>query len=392
MNTERVLLVDDDPNILNAFKRQLRNNFVMETSSSGDDALGIAKSKGPFAVVMVDMQMPGMNGIEVLQRFKRDFPDTVRIMLTGNVDQETSVRALNEGSIYRFLNKPCSSDDVGKVLLDAISQYRVEKAERELLAKTLSGSVKVLTDMLSLLVPESFEQGLQARELVRQLGQRLSVSNTWEIELALMLVPLGELLLPPALARKLRSGERLGGIEAQVANKLPATVKSLIANIPRLEGVSQLVYLQSRNFDGSGGPSDEVIKGEQLPLGARIVRVVRDFKAAEARGLKGIAACCDLRRFSSHYDPNVLVALEQIQSGEVVKAQPEAKTYKIKVEQLCAGHKLLSAVQTSDGVLLMGAGATVTQAMVEKIQNYAQLVGVKQPIEVESMMPLAEVK
>ena len=62
---------------------------------------------GPFAVVVADMRMPGMDGVEFLQHVKEMSPDTVRIMLTGNADMQTAIDAVNKGNIFRFLTKPC---------------------------------------------------------------------------------------------------------------------------------------------------------------------------------------------------------------------------------------------------------------------------------------------
>jgi CheY-like chemotaxis protein len=153
---ERVLCVDDDPNVLAGYQRGLRKQWHLETASSGQAALGLLETQGPYAVIVADMQMPGMNGVELLTRARTLAPDTVRIMLTGNADQKTAVEAVNEGHVFRFLNKPCSAEMLALVLDAAVRQYRLVVAERELLEKTLSGSVKILTEILSLQDPRTF--------------------------------------------------------------------------------------------------------------------------------------------------------------------------------------------------------------------------------------------
>lgn len=104
--SEKILLVDDDSNILEGFRRTLSREFLMETALGGEQALKLVADNGPYAVVVSDMRMPGMDGIQLLIRIKSVSPDTIRIMLTGNADMETAVDAINEGSIFRFLNKP----------------------------------------------------------------------------------------------------------------------------------------------------------------------------------------------------------------------------------------------------------------------------------------------
>src|SRR6201999_3375578 len=101
---EKILLVDDDSNILDGYRRSLGREFDLDTALSGQSALVLAAEKGPFAVVVSDMRMPGMDGVELLTAFRSKWPDTVRVMLTGNADRDTAVHAINEGSIFRFLN------------------------------------------------------------------------------------------------------------------------------------------------------------------------------------------------------------------------------------------------------------------------------------------------
>ena len=104
---DKVLLVDDDAMLLAGLKRQLRNHFRIETAISGEEAIRMVKENGPYAVVVSDYMMPGMNGIELLRHVKITSPDTIRMMLTGSADMTTAIKAVNEGSIYKFHPKPC---------------------------------------------------------------------------------------------------------------------------------------------------------------------------------------------------------------------------------------------------------------------------------------------
>ena len=95
------------------------------------------------------MRMPGMNGVELLSRVKDSYPETVRLMLTGNADQETAMEAVNDGQIFRFLTNPCPQATFITSLALALRQYRLIIAERELLQKTLMGSVTVCLEVLA---------------------------------------------------------------------------------------------------------------------------------------------------------------------------------------------------------------------------------------------------
>lgn len=98
--SDNVLCVDDDPNILHAYQRALRKQFRIETALGGEEALGRVDSQVPYAVIVSDMRMPGMDGVQFLAAVRRKSPNSVRMMLTGNADQETAIRAVNEGHIF----------------------------------------------------------------------------------------------------------------------------------------------------------------------------------------------------------------------------------------------------------------------------------------------------
>ncbi len=134
--SNRVLLVDDDANILAAFQRQLRKKADIRTASSGAAGLEILRDAGPFAVVVTDYCMPEMNGIEFLSQVRRISPDAVRMLLTGSADLEAAIQAVNQGHIFRFLTKPCASEDLLKALAAGIQEYRRIHKERKFNKRT----------------------------------------------------------------------------------------------------------------------------------------------------------------------------------------------------------------------------------------------------------------
>jgi DNA-binding NtrC family response regulator len=120
---EKILFVDDDANILAAYKRNLRKQFDILTAPSGEEGLSLLQAEGPFAVVLSDLRMPGMDGFEFLSRVKERSPDSLCIMLTGHAELQSSLRAVNEGYIFRFLTKPCKMDILATAIRSGLSQY-----------------------------------------------------------------------------------------------------------------------------------------------------------------------------------------------------------------------------------------------------------------------------
>jgi CheY-like chemotaxis protein len=109
----RILFVDDEPNVLQAFDRQLRKRFDMVTAIGPDAALRLVSEDTAFAVVVSDLRMPGMDGIEFLARVRTLLPDATRIMLTGQADLSHAILAVNRGHIFQFLTKPCPAGASG---------------------------------------------------------------------------------------------------------------------------------------------------------------------------------------------------------------------------------------------------------------------------------------
>ncbi len=122
--SSKILFVDDEKNVLDGFKRQLRKKFDFETALGGEKALEVMAESGPFAVVVSDLRMEGMDGMTFLRHVRKLSPDTVCVMLTGFGDLDVAVEAVNEGRIFRFLNKPCPPDVLLETLNESLEHYR----------------------------------------------------------------------------------------------------------------------------------------------------------------------------------------------------------------------------------------------------------------------------
>lgn len=132
---DKVLLVDDDAMVLAGLKRQLRNQFSIDTALSGEEALQQVRENGPYAVIVSDFMMPGMNGVEFLSQVKKSNPETIRMMLTGTADMPTAIKAVNEGNIFQFHPKPCPTETLSQAIHSGLTQYKKTVAEQHQLRK-----------------------------------------------------------------------------------------------------------------------------------------------------------------------------------------------------------------------------------------------------------------
>ena len=124
----RILLVDDEVNVLEGLRRNLRPFFDVTTADSPDQALKLVATQGPYEVVVSDLRMPEMDGIALLCSIRKVSPDTVRVLLTGFGDMNSIIAAVNEGNVFRFLSKPCPPWALTRALEDSVRQYRLSTA------------------------------------------------------------------------------------------------------------------------------------------------------------------------------------------------------------------------------------------------------------------------
>jgi response regulator RpfG family c-di-GMP phosphodiesterase len=379
---EKILCVDDEANVLSAYQRQLRKLFDVGIAEGGEQALAAVDSKGPYAVILSDLRMPGMDGIAFLTKARERAPDTVRIMLTGYADVATAVNAVNEGNIFRLLTKPCPPEALVAALEAGIRQYRLVNAERELLERTLAGSVKVLTEVLSLVSPISFGKAARVRKIMAKLAVQLEVKSAWEFELAGMLSQIGCVTVPNQVLEKVYQGETLTTVESAMFCAHPQVGQDLIANIPRLEGLAEIIAYQEKNYSGTGIPADDR-KGEGIPLGARALHVALKFDTLVTSGLEPRAAFEKLQSEGNLNDPAVLAAL-----AKIIKVDLRYESRSVLVRELLPRMVLGEDVQTFDGVLLVAKGQEVTSSMRTRLKNFADTTRIKEPIRV--LVPLRE--
>lgn len=390
--------MDDEVNILSGIARQQRKRFDIWTAVGGKKGLEVMKEEGPFAIVVADMNMPGMNGIEFLSEVRKCYPDTVRMMLTGNADQQTAVDAVNQGAIFRFFTKPCPAEIISDALNLAMQQYELITAERVLLERTLAGSVKVLVDVLALFDADAFAGTVRIRRWLADLLKTLKYGNRWELDVAAMLSPIGQMTLPPEITAKLRKGEALAKAEEDLVRRAPAIGKRLIANIPRLEAVSNLIYYQNKGYDGSGFPVDE-FAGQDIPFGARLLKILGDLARFDKEELPSKGAFEFLEANEAQYDPELLAKVRErflgnAEEGGAEPAEPVVPRTELKVnlDQLRPDDKTVTQIVTKDGILILDAGHVLTELHIERLKNYQKTVGLREPIHVARVVQEVEEK
>ncbi|WP_419797372.1 MAG: HD domain-containing phosphohydrolase [Terasakiella sp.] len=382
--SKKVLLVDDEPRLLKSLSRHLKRQFDLYTAESGIVALELARTQGPFAVIVSDMNMPEMTGVELLESMHAKYPDTVRMMLTGNADQETPIHAINQGQIFRFFNKPVAIESLEKGIADALRQYELITAEKILLEQTLAGSVKVLMDILSIADPHAFGRATKVQVWAKDIAKGLHLPNAWEIKISALLSSIGRISIPDNVIQKLNKSMPLTDDEKEMTAKIPQIGKDLIINIPRLDEVAQNVFYQDKNFDGSGYPKDH-LSGQSIPIGARLLRILKDLSDFSDGNLPTLNEIQQLDRWPERYDPELKRKVQGYFEFRIKKEndQPNVELKKMNISQLLAGYTVQSDIETEDGLLILAAGAKLSIAQVQRLHNLVQAYTFKEPVLVD---------
>lgn len=375
MNTDRILIVDDDQNLLDGMQNQFRKLFAIETALGGDAGLNILAERGPFAVVISDMRMPGMDGVRFLAQVSERWPDTVRVMLTGNADLDTAVAAVNEGSIFRFVSKPCPPDTMRRVLDAALHQHRLITAERELLEKTLKGSIKALIDILALANPAAFSRAMRIKHYVAQLAEILCLADTWRFEVAAMLSQTGYVTMPSETLERMLSGGTLSAIEQKMQEGHAESARALVAGIPRLEIVAEMIARQNESFNSV--PEADLRLDDPASLGAEMLRAAAEFDVLTFSGARVAGAVETLSRKAGVYHPLILAALRKVNPPtfqKIIKL--------LKISELRGGMVLADDIRTKQKVLVVAKGQEMSDMLRRRLENFHAQGSIDEPISV----------
>jgi len=379
----RVLFVDDEADLLLTVQRALRSRYAVDTAADAAEALALLEKNEPYAVVVADMLMPGMDGVELLTKVAEKWPETVRLMMTGDPTRQTALDAVNQGHIYGFLTKPCSTGSLVPALEGALRYHALLAGERELLEKTLHGCVQVLMDILAVVEPRSFGRAQSLKEKMRAILILLQDKSSWECELAASLSSIGCVTVPSGLLQRLRQNDVLSFDEREIIQRIPETGSQLLKKIPRLQGVANIVLYQTKCFDGSGFPKDGT-SGEDLPLGSRVLKVLLDFMDLEAQAKLPEEAMEIMHGRAGAYDPRVLAALgRSLSVSGPLLPTAERKPRVVKLKELRPGHVLVNDITTPEGLVLVPAGQKITLMVLELVRNFGKLGEIRDEIVVE---------
>ncbi len=406
-----LLFVDDEPNVLKALKRLFRqNDYTIHLAESGQDGLALLQQY-PIDLIISDMRMPHMDGAEFLTQAALRWPDTMRILLTGYADIESTIAAVNNGKIYCYCSKPWEDNELKILVANALEQKRLleqrqqlfeiinrqnqqlkelnasleEKVEKrteqlkksllkldqahDTLKKQYTDSVKVFAKIIEMRPGIKSGHAMYIAETVKEVGMQMGMDapEVKDLVYAGLLLQIGKISLPdhlltvPQLSMNSQQKKRFLN-HAQEG-------KNLLKGIEALHNAAALISHQYEYFDGSGDPSG--LKNLEIPLGARILAVIRDYITYLDGSITGAAMSPEqvkthlLAQKRKHYDPEVVDAfLNCLKASE--QTSDERPIVEISWTQLQPG---MEAAEIISNQVLYLKDQILTEKNVEDILN-----------------------
>ncbi len=367
-----ILCVDDEKNVLDGLSRILFEHFEVETATSGAEGLELIKSNN-FTVIISDMRMPEMNGAEFLSKALALAPNSTRILLTGQSDMDSAIAAVNDGNIFRFLLKPCPEEKLIANINEGVRLNQLIKAEKELLEKTLRGSIKVLTEVLSMVAPTAFSRSTYIKDYVSHMASATNQKGIWEFEIAAMLSQVGAIILPPELLKKAFSTVPLSEDERETMKSIPMAGAKLVDTIPRLGNIALMIESQfgtDRDLESLTG---------KVQAGARMLRIASMLdKIILRENTEVLEACAVLTDIYS--SPNDRVFIDSLATYQSKKSNTIIRD--VAIGDMKKGMILAQDVFTKNGGIVLCKGQTLTSPLINRLINFSKGSGIVEPISV----------
>jgi len=371
MSQRHVLCVDDEPMVLEGLERTLRQNFEVMTETKPLAALAILeKREHDFVAIISDMRMPLMDGAKFLACAAEIVPNSTRVLLTGHAELNAAIAAVNTGRIFRFLCKPCAPNDLMTAIEAAAEQHQLRTLEKQLLEQTLTGSVRLLTEVLTLVAPKIFTRSQLLQAYMLHLAHGLGRSDGWRFELAGCLSMIGCVGLPDETLNRALAGTPLDEQEARSFAEHPLTTHRLLKKIPHVEDVAEMIRLQVDGTSAAEATAD-------VQLGANMLRVARDVEALVTAGGTEAEAVKKLQPGSPPARLELLKLMADFSS-----AAPEGEVKELIIAQLTATMTLEDDVKTKSGAVLIPAHKQLTLLLLERLLRFSRAGLIVEPVRV----------
>ncbi len=416
--TFTLLCVDDEANILSSLRRLFRpHGYKVLVAGSGAEGLELLAGEH-VDLIISDMRMPGMDGAAFLAEARKRYPQTVRLLLTGYADMESTIAAINSGQIARYIAKPWNDQDVLLTVREALErqalqrekdrlealarqqneelkalnaslEQKVEARTRELktahekLKQNFLTSIRVFANLIELREGANTGHSRRVADLARKIAIRLNFSpvDVQDVMLAGLLHDVGKIGLPDDLLGKPVS--HMSGDELGLLRKHPASGQATLMGLDNLRQAGSFIRSHHERWDGQGYPDH--LSGLAIPFGARIIAVANDFDGLQIgslspRRLKPEEAIAFIQQNrGKRYCPQVVDAFLDTMGAH--DSNPTAIS-EMNPSSLRPGMVLARDLVTRDGVMLLAADFVLDENLIRQLRDLEASEGMRLSIAI----------
>lgn len=409
---QNILFVDDEENVLRSLQRLFADEeYEVYTAISAEKGLDALK-ENEIAVIVSDMRMPGMSGVEFLERARELYPDSIRIVLSGYADANVMMDAINKGSTHRYVTKPWNDDELVSTIRDSAERYRLTQENRYLTGLTLKQNEelkkwsaelelnvqeqtieltykhkevlelneKLKTDFRGFIITmanlielreETFanhsnQVAMMARKMARTIG--LNDQDTQDVAIAAQLHDIGKIGIPDAIL--LKEVEDMAPFELHEYQSHSVRGQTAVDSIDAMRTAGIFIRHHHESFDGNGFPGN--LKADQIPLGARIITIADKYDRLSAK----FSVKETLEKINylagSLCDPNLCrVLTAMLKNNPDPEQRNESRVESEKHPgQLSPGMVLSRELRSGTGVLLLPQGARLSSQTIDSVKRH----------------------
>ena len=357
----KVLFVDDQAEVLEDLKVSVSDVCDPYAATTSEEGLEIFEKEGPFTVVVSDQILPGMDGSDFLARVIRRDPHVSTMLLTGHANYSDAMTAVNEGHVFRLLEKPYSPAALREAIIAGTRQRKLMEAERVLLHETLVGAVNALTETLATVKPRFFGRAQRVKRLCGEVARYLDFPHPWQVETAAVFSQMASITLPEEEAENVFLRKRLRPQILKLVDQFPEVIDHLLGNIPRLEEVREILDCLF------GNPLPYQKRGkEEVYQAFEILDAALEYDYLETDGHEPEVILGTLRAGSKEFNEEVIEAITKLQQ----KSKIRYLVNELHLDDLRVGMRLAEDLRLDTAMLVAPKGTDITKHFLQVLHNY----------------------
>jgi FixJ family two-component response regulator len=357
----RVLFVDDQAEVLENLQIHVSEICDPMVAQTAEEGLEIFKEHGPFTIVVSDQALLGMNGADFLAMVNRRDPYCSTMLLTGHGAYSDAMQAVNDGHVFRLLDKPYSPQALRDAIQAGIRQRQLVESEKILLQETLVGAVNALTETLATVKPLFFGRAQRVKRLAGEMARYLNFPHVWQVETAAVFSQLASITLPEEEAENVFQRKRLVPKVEKLVRKFPEVIDHLLGNIPRLEEVREILDCLMVN--------EEPYRADDKTLvfqAYEILRAALEYDYIETEGHDSEIALATLKGGKKAFQPEAVEAMSQL----LHKSKTRYLVQELSMNELEVGMRLAQDLKLETEMLVAPKGTDISRHFLQVLHNY----------------------